>query len=168
MGTIFCPVFSAYPAQRAVAIFPIWCKLLNLFILSVLKIPTFNANLVFKSHFWCFWQVRHCKYEHFEDYCSESYLQTLYVWFCRNVPLLQMRYVALISWITIGRWRRQSLSFLQPGKTVCCSLKSIIQKLVKGLKKGQPISKAKQGKLATQTRETNDFFLPVPCADDVQ
>lgn len=58
--------------------------------------------------------------------------------------------------------------FLQTGETVCCSLKSITQKLVKRLKQGQPISEAKWGKLAAQTRETNDFFLPLPCAADVQ
>jgi len=39
---------------------------------------------------------------------------------------------------------------------------------VKELKKGQPVSEAKQGKLATWTGETNDHFLPVPCAAEVQ
>lgn len=38
----------------------------------------------------------------------------------------------------------------------------------KGLKTGQAISEAKWGILATQTRETDDFFLPVVCAADVQ
>lgn len=40
--------------------------------------------------------------------------------------------------------------------------------LEKGLKAGQAISEAKWGMLATQAIETDDFFLPVLCAADVQ
>lgn len=164
MGTIFSTAFLAHLAQRGGVIFLNWCKLLNLFILSVLKIPTFDANLIFKSHFWWFWQMRVYKHERWG----------LLVWishymydFAKNYHCYKCNIKLWYPGLLQKDGGDKAVFPVDWGNSLMQFEKNHI-KFEKRLKAGQAISEAKWGMLATQTRETDDFFLPVLCAADVQ